>query len=161
MEELSNRIEVPFRNIKTLNNLNLIDLISFTQPSPLILKDKIINSSGLCRVCVAAEAFRREYTSGADPQCLIQPHVAALFTPKMLFAEKLPGWLVWRWGVLRDLFVTPRCCFSYKTQGQGTQLSLTGTCTSSKDLVRLQGPSEPNGKDQQGIHLPLSILLSA
>jgi len=51
MEKLSNRIEVPFRNIKTLNNLNLIDLISFTQPSPLILKDKIINSDGLHRAC--------------------------------------------------------------------------------------------------------------
>lgn len=80
----------------------------------------------VCVLCVAAEAFCREYTSGADPRCLIQPHVAALFPTKMLSAEKLPGWLVWRWRVLLDLPLTPSCCFSYKIQGQGIQLSLRG-----------------------------------
>lgn len=89
--------------------------------------------------CVAAEALCREHTTGAAPWCLIQPHVAALFPPKMLCAEKLPAWLGWRWGELRDLLLTPWCCFSYKTQGQGIQLSLTGA---------LRAPCTPAGAKQ-------------
>lgn len=107
-----------------------------------------------CATCAAAEALCREHSAGAAPWCLIQPHVAALFLPKMLRAEKLG----WRWGVLRDLLLTPWCCFSYKTQGQRIQLSLTGA---------LQAPCTPAGakqtdcRDHWGIQLPLSALLSA
>jgi len=158
MEELSNRIEVPFRNIKTLNNLNLIDLISFTQLSPLILKDKIINSNGLRCICCSWRLLwgLQEQLPGVWSSLTLLPH-----TPQNAHCWRADRMLWWRCRVLWDLLVTPQCCFSYKAQGQGIQLSFTEDLQEQQAPCAPAGASKPSWKNQWGIHLPLPILLSA
>lgn len=150
MEELSNRIEVPFRNIKTLNNLNLIDLISFTQPSPLILKDKIINSSGLCHVCCSWSSLQGAHhrSSSLVPDstsrhCPVPPQNA----------------VCWKAGECSETcFWPPGAASARKLKGREHSCHSQGPC---KHLVPLQGPSKPDWRDHWGIQIPLSVLLSA
>lgn len=98
-------------------------------------------------VCSAAEAFCREYTSGADPWCMIWPHAAALAPPEMLSSEKLPGRLVWSWRVLRDLLLTPQCCFSCKNSRAGnTAVTHRGLARTASTLYPCSGQADLAGE---------------
>lgn len=158
MEELSNRIEVPFRNIKTLNNLNLIDLISFTQPSPLILKDKIINSSGLCHVCCSWSSLQGTHHRSSSL-------VSDLTSRRCPVPPQNAVWLkscqpAWGGGgeCSETCFWPPGAASAIKLKGTEYSCHSQGPC---KHLVPLQGPSKPDWRDHWGIQPPLSVLLSA
>lgn len=148
MKELSNRIEVPFRNIKTLNNLNLIDLISFTQPSPLILKDKIINSSGLCRVCCSWRLLQglREQLPGVWFSLPSLP----CFPPKRSLLKSWQAAFGGGGECSETCFWPPSAASARKLKGRGYSCHSQRPCKSSKHLVPLQGPGEPSWKEFSG-----------
>lgn len=155
MEDLSNRIEVPFRNIKTLNNLNLIDLISFTQPSPLILKDKIINSSGLCHVWCSwssAGSTAQEQLPGAWFNLTSLP----CSPPKCCVLKSCqPGWA--GGGECSETCSwPPGAASAINSRAENTAVTHRGLAST---LCPCRG--KPGWGDHWRIQLPLSVLLSA